>query len=189
VLLNNSKHIPATAGKIMQYGYRVRLKAEVDDIWWAVSSIGGQTGYYYADGLWRLRGLMDRCFGGVGLRLGRRHPTELRVGDTLDFWRVLDVSPKKRLLLLAEMKFPGEALLDFKIDSMGAHHTDLQMLSCYLPKGLGGILYWYIFYPFHEWIFFGMLRGIAKAVEKPIVSGPERFTPKRHGSCVFPSES
>ena len=132
--------------------------------------------------------MIDRLFGGVGLRRGRRHPVELRIGDALDFWRVLDVSPKKRLLLLAEMKVPGEALLEFKIDSIRAHHTDLQMLSRFLPKGLWGMLYWYIFYPFHERIFFGMLRAIARAIEKPIVSGPERFTPRLHDSCVLPSD-
>jgi len=176
-------------GTIMQCGYRVRLKASLDDVWLPITRIGGQTGYYYSDGLWWLRGLIDRLFGGVGLRRGRRHPFELRIGDALDFWRVLDVSPKERLLLLAEMKVPGEALLEFKIDSMGAHHTDLQMLSRFLPKGLWGMLYWYIFYPFHERIFFGMLRAIARAIEKPIVSGPERFTPRLHGSCVLPSDS
>jgi uncharacterized protein YbjT (DUF2867 family) len=176
-------------GTIMQCGYRVRLKASLDDVWSAISRIGGQTGYYYADRLWWLRGLMDRCVGGVGLRRGRRHSTELGIGDALDFWRVLDVSPKEQLSLLAEMKVPGEALLEFKIDSIGADDTELQMLSRFLPKGLGGIIYWYIFYPFHERIFFGMLRGIARAIDKPVVSGPERFTPRLHDSCAFPRES
>jgi len=171
---------------IMQCGYRVRINAPLDDVWLPISRIGGHTGYYYADGLWWLRGLLDRWFGGVGLRRGRRHPTELRVGDALDFWRVLDVAPMERLLLLAEMKVPGEALLEFKIESIGDHYTDLQMLSRFLPKGLWGILYWYTLYPFHERIFFGMLKGMAKAIEKPIVSGPERFTPRLHDSCALP---
>ncbi|MDX2497764.1 MAG: SDR family oxidoreductase [Desulfobacterales bacterium] len=174
-------------GTIMQCGYRVRINAPLDDVWLPISRIGGHEGYYYADGLWWLRGLLDRLFGGVGLRRGRRHATELGVGDALDFWRVLDVVPKERLVLLAEMKVPGEALLEFKIDSMGDHSTDLQMLSRFLPKGLWGILYWYMLYPFHEKIFFGMLKGIAGAIEKPIVSGPERFTPRLHGSCALPS--
>ena len=178
-----------TGGTIMQCGYRVRIKATLDDVWLPISRIGGHTGYYYADGLWWLRGLMDRWFGGVGLRRGRRHTTELRVGDALDFWRVLDVAPKERLLLLAEMKVPGEALLEFKINSMRDHYTDLQMLSRFLPKGLWGILYWYTLYPFHERIFFGMLKGVAKAIEKPVVSGPERFTPRLHDSCALPSRS
>jgi len=176
-------------GTIMQCGYRVRLKAEPQDVWRPISRIGGYTGYYYANGLWWLRGMMDRLFGGFGLRRGRRHPTELRVGDALDFWRVLDVSVEERLLLLAEMRVPGEALLEFKIDSMGSQYTELKMLSRFLPKGLWGILYWYILYPFHEKIFFGMLNRIARTIEKPIVSGPERFTPRLHDSCALPSGS
>jgi hypothetical protein len=139
--------------------------------------------------LWWLRGLLDRLFGGVGLRRGRRHPTELRVGDALDFWRVLDVAPKERLLLLAEMKIPGEALLEFKIESIGDQYTNLEMLSRFLPKGLWGLLYWYMLYPFHERIFFGMLKGVAKAIERPVVSDPERFTPRLHSSCALPSGS
>jgi hypothetical protein len=174
-------------GTIMQCGYRVRIKAALDDVWLPISRIGGRTGYYYADSLWWLRGLMDRLVGGVGLRRGRRHPNELRVGDALDFWRVLDVSPNKRLLLLAEMKVPGEALLEFKIDSVGDHYTELQMLSRFLPKGLLGMLYWYSLYPFHERIFFGMLKAISMVIEKPIASGPKRFTPRLHRACVLPS--
>ena len=170
----------------MRCGYRVRIKATLDDVWLPISRIGGNTGYYYADGLWWLRGLMDQLFGGVGLRRGRRHPTELRVGDALDFWRVLDVVPEERLLLLAEMKIPGEALLEFKIRSIGDQYTDLEMLSRFLPKGLWGLLYWYTLYPFHERIFFGMLKGMAKAIEKPIVSDPERLTPKFQGSRELP---
>jgi uncharacterized protein YbjT (DUF2867 family) len=84
-------------GTIMQCGYRVRIKATPDEVWLPVSRIGGNTGWYYADSLWWLRGLMDRWFGGVGLRRGRRHSTELRVGDALDFWRVLEVETKERL--------------------------------------------------------------------------------------------
>jgi len=176
-------------GTIMQCGYRVRIKAPLDDVWLPISKIGGYEGYYYADGLWWLRGLLDRLFGGVGLRRGRRHPTELRVGDALDFWRVLDIVPKKLLVLLAEMKVPGEALLEFKIESIGDQHTNLEMLSRFLPHGLWGRLYWYMLYPFHERIFFGMLKGVAKAIEKPIISGPERFTPRLHDSCALPSNS
>jgi len=173
-------------GTIMQCGYRVRIKATADEIWLPISRIGGHTGYYYADGLWWLRGMMDQWVGGVGLRRGRRHPTELRVGDALDFWRVLEVSPKERLLLLAEMKVPGEALLEFNLHPVGDQYTEVEMLSRFLPKGLWGMLYWYSLYPFHEKIFFGMLKGMSKAIEKPVVSGPERFTPRLHDSCALP---
>jgi uncharacterized protein YbjT (DUF2867 family) len=174
-------------GTIMQCGYRVRIKATPDDVWLPISRIGGEAGYYYADILWWLRGLADRLVGGVGLRRGRRHSTELGVGDALDFWRVLDVVPKERLILLAEMKVPGEALLEFKIHPIGNQYTELEMLSRFLPKGLWGMLYWYSLYPFHERIFFGMLQAISKVIDKPIVSGPERFTPRLHGTCALPS--
>jgi uncharacterized protein YbjT (DUF2867 family) len=175
-------------GTILQCGYRARLRATPDEVWLPISRIGGKIGWYYADKLWWLRGLADHLLGGVGLRRGRRHQTELRVGDALDFWRVLDVAPKEKLLLLAEMKVPGEALLEFKIHPIGNQVTELEMLSRFLPKGLLGILYWYGLYPFHEKVFFGMLKEIAKTIQKSIVHGPERFTPRLGGSCVLPSE-
>ena len=170
-------------GTLMHCGYRSQLKAESEDIWRSVSKIGGKTGWYYLDILWRLRGIMDRIVGGVGLRRGRRHPTDLMVGDALDFWRVLEVKAPERLVLLAEMKTPGEAMLEFQITPMGNNRAELQMFSSFLPRGLGGILYWYVLYPFHEWIFYGMLKSIAKSIGKPIVDGPRRFTPKLHTTC------
>lgn len=173
-------------GTIMNCGYCARIKATVDDVWQAVSRIGGQTGWYFGTFLWRLRGILDRLVGGVGLRRGRRHPTEIGVGDALDFWRVLEVDPPQRLLLVAEMKTPGEALLEFQITPLANGQVELQMLSRFLPKGLFGILYWYVLYPFHHWIFYGMLKAIARSINKPIASGPERFTPKLHTSCDRP---
>ena len=173
-------------GTIMNCGYRAQIKSEVEEIWRSISKIGGQSGWYYLNILWRLRGVMDRLAGGVGLRRGRRHPTDLMVGDALDFWRVLEVEPPRRLLLLAEMKTPGEAMLEFQITPLGDNQSELQMLSRFLPKGLGGILYWYVLYPFHEWIFYGMLKSIARSIGKPIVAGPQRFTPKLHTSCRLP---
>ena len=174
-------------GTIMHCGYRAQIMAQVEDLWRPVSKIGGKTGWYYLNILWRLRGIMDRLVGGVGLRRGRRHPTDLMVGDALDFWRVLEVEPPRRLLLLAEMKTPGEALLEFQVAPMGDNQAELQLFSSFLPRGLGGILYWYVLYPFHEWIFYGMLKSIAKSIGKPIVAGPQRFTPKLKPSCRMPS--
>jgi uncharacterized protein YbjT (DUF2867 family) len=173
-------------GTIMHCGYRAQLNAQVEDVWRPVSKIGGKTGWYYLNFLWRLRGIMDRLVGGVGLRRGRRHPTDLMVGDALDFWRVLEVEPPRRLLLLAEMKTPGEAMLEFQITPLGDNQAELQMFSSFLPRGLGGILYWYALYPFHEWIFYGMLKAIAKSIGKPIVAGPRRFTPKMPATCRLP---
>jgi uncharacterized protein YbjT (DUF2867 family) len=173
-------------GTIMNCGYRAGIKATVDEVWRPVSRIGGRNGWYFGNFLWRLRGIMDRLVGGAGLRRGRRHPTEIGVGDALDFWRVLEVDPPQRMLLVAEMKTPGEALLEFRVTSKANGQTELQMLSRFLPKGLFGILYWYVLYPFHQWIFYGMLKAIAKSIKKPIVSDPERFTPKLHTACALP---
>jgi uncharacterized protein YbjT (DUF2867 family) len=130
-------------GTIMKCGYRARLKATVDEVWQPISRIGGKTGWYFGDFLWRLRGIVDRLVGGVGLRRGRRHPSEIGIGDALDFWRVLEVKAPQRLLLLAEMKTPGEALLEFQISPEANGQAELQMLSRFWPKGLFGILYWY----------------------------------------------
>ncbi|MGD9239859.1 MAG: SDR family oxidoreductase [Desulfobacterales bacterium] len=172
-------------GTIMNCGYRARIRATADEVWAPIGKIGGQTGWYFGNLLWRLRGILDRAVGGVGLRRGRRHPSEIGVGDALDFWRVATIKAPHRLVLVAEMKTPGEALLDFQITPSGAGQLELQMLSRFLPRGLAGILYWYGLYPFHQWIFFGMLKSIANSIGKPILSGPERFTPKLHTSCAL----
>lgn len=173
-------------GTIMRCGYRVRLKATPDEVWKAVRRIGGKNGWYFGDFLWQLRGIMDRLAGGVGLRRGRRHPTEIGVGDVLDFWRVLEVDAPNKLVLTAEMKTPGEALLEFQIVPLADDQVEFRMLSRFLPKGLSGILYWYILYPFHEWIFYGMLKSIAKTIQKPVIAGPERYTPTLDHACKLP---
>jgi uncharacterized protein YndB with AHSA1/START domain len=172
----------------MTCGYHAQIEATAEEVWQPVSQIGGKKGWYFGNFLWRLRGIMDRLAGGVGLRRGRRHPSEIGVGDALDFWRVLEVEPTHRLLLVAEMKTPGEALLEFQITPQASGQVELQMLSRFLPKGLLGILYWYVLYPFHQWIFYGMLKAIAKSIDKPIASEPERFTPKLATSCALPQE-
>ncbi len=121
-------------------------------------SIGGETGWYYADWLWGIRGFIDKLFGGVGLRRGRKNQTEISPGDALDFWRVLIADKKeKRLLLFAEMKLPGEAWLEFRIDNQNTLHQT----ATFRPLGLWGRLYWYSVLPLHGFIFRGMLRNIA----------------------------
>ena len=130
---------------------------EVMDRIWA---IGGNTGWYYGNWLWNIRGLMDKFVGGVGLRRGRRSPTKLFAGDTLDFWRVLLASKvQKRLLLYAEMKLPGEAWLEFRINQQ----NELEQIATFRPLGVWGRLYWYSVLPFHGFIFKGMLKEIVKA--------------------------
>ena len=122
-------------------------------------AIGGKTGWYYGNWLWKFRGYFDKLFGGVGLRRGRTHSTEIASGDSLDFWRVLLADKeKRRLLLFAEMKVPGEAWLEFEIDEENILHQT----ATFRPRGLWGRLYWYTMLPFHYFIFEGMLNKIAK---------------------------
>jgi hypothetical protein len=175
-------------GTIMRCGYRVRLKAKPNDVWQAVRRIGGKNGWYFGNFLWKLRGVMDRLMGGVGLRRGRRHPTDIGVGDVLDFWRVLEVDGPKKLVLIAEMKTPGEALLEFQIVPLANGEVEFRMLSRFLPRGLTGIIYWYALYPFHEWIFYGMLKSMAKSIQKPITKNPQRYTLALSNACALPDE-
>ena len=113
------------------------------------------------DWAWEVRGLLDKVVGGVGLRRGRRHPTELKIGDALDFWRVLLTSEdKNRLILFAEMKIPGEAWLEFEI-VYPDRHAHLRQTATFRPCGLLGRLYWYVLTPIHFFIFGGMARAIA----------------------------
>jgi len=134
----------------------------LSNIW----SIGGEKGWYYANNLWKVRGLMDKFVGGVGLRRGRTHTAEIQTGDALDFWRVLVADKKtKRLLLFAEMKLPGEAWLEFRILKKN-HKMQLRQTATFRPHGLWGRLYWLAMLPFHYFIFNGMIRNICK-VDKP----------------------
>jgi uncharacterized protein YbjT (DUF2867 family) len=121
-----------------------------------VWSIGGETGWYYANWLWALRGFIDKLFGGVGLRRGRKNVSQIFAGDALDFWRVIYANrDEKRLLLYAEMKLPGEAWLEFKIENKTLIQT-----ATFRPLGLWGRLYWYSVLPFHGFIFSGMLKKL-----------------------------
>ncbi|MGB5700139.1 SDR family oxidoreductase [Muriicola sp.] len=127
----------------------------LENIW----KIGGEQGWYYGNWLWKIRGFIDKLTGGVGLRRGRTHPDKIYPGDSLDFWRVLLADKEgKRLLLFAEMRLPGEAWLEFKIDKDDILHQT----ATFRPKGLRGRLYWYSIVPFHYFIFGGMIRNIAK---------------------------
>ena len=161
-------------GTILSLGYRLRLQATPEEVWEPLARIGGQTGWYYGDRLWSLRGWIDRLLGGSGLRRGRRHPRELGAGDALDFFRVLEIDPAHRLLLLAEMKMPGEATLEFRLTPLTDGQTELTQTARFLPRGLAGLAYWYILDPCHRQIYQGMLRAIAAATGKPITTGPER---------------
>ncbi len=128
-----------------------------------IERIGGRVGWYYGDGLWRLRGFLDLLVGGPGLRRGRRHPHRLVQGDTVDFWRVEAVEPERLLRLQAEMKLPGRAWLQFEVEPKGVE-TTIRQTAIFDPVGLVGLLYWYALYPLHALVFRGMLRGLAAAV-------------------------
>jgi uncharacterized protein YbjT (DUF2867 family) len=176
-------------GTIMRCGYRIKIDASPDKVWAPIGKIGGRNSYYFAQPLWRLRGWIDRISGGPGLGRGRPNSSGLSVGDAIDFWRVLEVVPPYRLMLLSEMKTPGEALLEFEISSLGPNRSELKMISRFLPKGLSGVVYWYVLYPFHQWVFSGMLKSIAELTGKRLSHSPERFTPKLHSSCALPSKT
>lgn len=142
------------------------VNASPQAVFRVVTGLGGSRGWLYADWLWHLRGALDRLVGGVGLRRGRRHPDELHVGDALDFWRVEKIEPNRRLLLRAEMKSPGPAWLEFRIEPKDDGTTRLVQTAFFIPKGLFGLVYWYALYPIHGVVFSGMIDAIAKRAEK-----------------------
>lgn len=138
----------------------IGVNAPADRAFDPVRRIGGETGWYYANWLWRLRGALDRLAGGPGVSRGRRHPDELQTGDFLDCWRVESFGPGRRLRLVAEMKMPGRGWLEFEVSQNG-HGSIIRQTATYEPQGWPGRLYWYLSYPAHRFVFAGMLRGIA----------------------------
>jgi uncharacterized protein YbjT (DUF2867 family) len=183
-LLNEDREFAATrwsdslssSGKPKSWGgvrFRSRLvdsrTAEVDlppeSAFAPVRRIGGQTGWYYGNWLWRMRGFLDLLVGGVGVRRGRRDPVNIRVGDPLDFWRVEAFEPNRLLRLKAEMKVPGRAWLEFEVTGDGERST-VRQTAIFDPIGLFGLVYWYTLYPLHQLIFSGMLRNLVQ-VAKP----------------------
>jgi len=148
------------------------VQARADVTFAVVEGIGGQNGWYGAQGLWRLRGAMDRLLGGPGLRRGRRDPARVMVGDALDFWRVVELVPGRRLELRAEMRLPGVALLSIEVEDLGGS-SRLRLRARFKPRGLAGIGYWYSVLPLHGIVFRRMLRGLAAEAERrAAVTGP-----------------
>ena len=144
---------------------RVPLAAEA--AFAPIRRIGGRTGWYFGDILWRIRGLLDLMTGGVGMRRGRPDPETPLPGSTLDFWRVEVYEPGRRLRLFAEMKVPGRAWLEFRAQPDGPS-TVLTQIAQFEPRGLAGLLYWYLLWPVHQVMFRGMLRRIAAAALRPL---------------------
>ena len=152
------------------------MKSDVSptDAFVPIQRIGGKTGWYYGNWLWRIRGFIDLLVGGVGVRRGRRDPEQIRVGDAIDFWRVEAYQPNQLLRLQAEMKLPGRAWLEFEVseeDGDEDRGTVVRQTAIFDPIGLFGLLYWYGIYPLHQFVFAGMLRNIVKAGEKSVPAG------------------
>jgi len=140
------------------YGFE---NIRTDSVFDSIQSLGGETGWLKYNWLWRLRGLMDKIIGGPGLNRGRRDRDELRIGDSLDFWKVVDVKRGKRLLLLSQMKLPGKAWLEFSLGDRTLIQT-----AYFLPRGLAGRLYWTLVKPFHFLAFKGLARGVINRARK-----------------------
>lgn len=161
-----------SGGSVLSDRRRILLKASPSDIWPAIARIGGRTGWYYADWLFRLRGWFDSIVGGVGMRRDSPDNGNIRPGGIIDFWRIADVVPRDRMLLEGEMKLPGRAFLEFRILPADDGVCAIYQTAVFRPRGLGGIVYWYGILPFHGPIFYGMLREIGRATRMPIVAGP-----------------
>jgi uncharacterized protein YbjT (DUF2867 family) len=157
---------PSWSGGTVLKDHRERsVNASLPDTWSVIARIGGKNGWYHGNRLWRLRGFLDKIVGGVGLRRGRRDPVAIAPGDVLDFWRVVSVKPNDHLLLAAEMKLPGIATLEFKLEPINTQTTRLIQTARFKPKGLFGILYWYSITVLHEYVFGGMIKKICWMAE------------------------
>jgi uncharacterized protein YbjT (DUF2867 family) len=143
----------------------IDLSSAPEKVFGKISALGGATGWYYADWLWRVRGWIDELLGGTGMRRGRRHPHRLETGDVVDCWVVEDHLPGSRLLLRAEMRVWGWAWLEFSVAPGDTGGSRLTQTAYYYPRGLSGLAYWYSIYPVHAIVFRGMIRGIARAAE------------------------
>lgn len=160
---------------------QLTVAAPAPAVFRAFTRLGGTTGWLCLNWAWRLRGLIDRLLGGVGLRRGRRDPQELRVGDAVDFWRVEAVELNRLLRLRAEMKVPGRAWLEFRVEPIDAGTSRLSQTAFFAPRGLSGLLYWYFLYPIHAVIFSGLVkrwrflrRGWDEAMRPLAAAAPDR---------------
>ena len=164
--LSSSGRMPANGsarvGTRLVDSRRIRVDAPAPAAFAAIERIGGDTGWYFADWLWKARGFLDLLAGGVGVRRGRSDPAELAVGDTVDWWRVESCEPGRRVKLYAEMRLPGRAWLEFEV-SPQEDGSVIRQTAEFDPVGLAGIVYWYALWPLHSYVFRGMLRGIAAA--------------------------
>ena len=146
---------------------RAESAAEPGAVYRVFSALGGARGWLVWNGLWHLRGGLDRLLGGVGMRRGRRDAREVRVGDAVDFWRVEAVEPDRLVRFRAEMKVPGRAWLQFHVEPRAGGGSVVTQTAFFAPKGLSGTLYWYALYPLHAVIFGDMIKAVVRAAEQP----------------------
>ena len=165
---------------LIQERLQLQINAPPKYIFSVIKSMGGETGWLYANPLWTIRGVIDHMFGGVGLRKGRRSYTDVREGDTIDFWRVEAIEEDRFLRLRAEMKVPGKAWLQYTIHQIDGERSQVTQTAIYEPKGLSGFLYWYFFYVPHRFIFPGMFRELRHRAEAAYEA--ERETPRTNTS-------
>jgi uncharacterized protein YbjT (DUF2867 family) len=156
---------PAPGRDLLLNEQSVRVPLPADQAFAPIRRIGGRRGWYFGNVLWRIRGLIDLMIGGVGMRRGRPDPEDLVPGSTLDFWRVELYEPGRRLRLFAEMRVPGRAWLEFRAEPDG-HCTVLRQIAQFEPRGMIGLLYWYLLLPVHAIMFRGMLKRISCAALK-----------------------
>ncbi len=152
-------------GTVYENLQHVQTNAPADRLFAAVSGIGGERGWYVANSLWALRGLLDKLLGGVGMRRGRRHPDDLRVGDALDFFRVEAIDPPRLLRLRAEMKVPGDAWLEWVVETGDDGTTTLRQLAKFHPRGVAGRLYWWVLLPIHKIIWKRLAERLVELTE------------------------
>lgn len=160
---------PYSGGTICKSSYKLQADCKQEKLWERITMIGGEVGWYCCKTLWSFRGLVDKVVGGVGVRKGRLHPTELAVGDTVDFWRVLYVGEPGKLILKAEMRLPGVALLEFYLSEDADGKANLILESTFFPKGVSGLLYWYGLLPLHNLVFKKMAIALVKNANCSIV--------------------
>ena len=149
------------------------MNADSSDAFDPIQRIGGHTGWYAGNWFWRARGLLDTLSGGVGLRRGRRDAVDLRLGDTIDFWRVETLEQGRRLRLAAEMRIPGRLWLQFEIDPHDDGGVQVRQTTVFDPAGCVGLAYWYMLCPIHHLVFGRMLRGIGRGIGRQASAAPD----------------
>jgi hypothetical protein len=162
-LLSNACAGRARRDRLLVVTHSVCVQAPPDRAFRPIRQIGGDSGWYFGNRLWRLRGIADRLVGGAGFRRGRRDAGDLAPGDALDFWRVEAYERDRLLRLRAEMRMPGRVWLQFDVEGSETVST-IRQTTLFEPKGLAGVVYWYVLHPADKWIYAGMLNAIARRV-------------------------